>query len=114
MTNYPGKSIISNCSIPNVKATETSTLNQQCKKNPKETKKVFIENSWDFKNKEKDLWNTLEGATLVTVDVAGLYPSTPHEVELHVLRVALGNRERKSINIEVYKHWVCFEKNVKS
>ena len=36
----------------------------------------------------------------MTVDVAGLYPSTPHEVELHVLRVALGNRERKSINIE--------------
>ena len=36
----------------------------------------------------------------MTVDVAVLYPSTPHEVELHVLRVALGNRERKSINIE--------------
>ena len=48
----------------------------------------------------KHLRNIPESAILVTLDVAGLYPSIPHDIGLKSLRMALDNRKHKSTNTE--------------
>ena len=62
--------------------------------------KSYIKDSGDFINKIKTIENIPEGATLVTADVVGLYPSIPHEAGLNALKEALDNRENKTINTE--------------
>ena len=48
-------------------------------------------------NKIKKLQNISNGAILVTVDVADIYPSIPHEAGLNALGEALDNRKNSHI-----------------
>ena len=54
---------------------------------------LYIKDSWDFLRKIKQLENFLENSILVTVDVVGLYPSIPHELDLEALEEAQEKRE---------------------
>ena len=57
----------------------------------------YIKDSGDFLKKIKNLGSLPENAILVTADVVGLYPSTPHEAGLQALEEALENRNHKQI-----------------
>ena len=47
--------------------------------------------------KTKNLKDIPQDALLVTADVAGLYPSIPHEAGLKALKEARGKRENRNI-----------------
>ena len=53
----------------------------------------YIKNSGDFIKQINSLVSIPENAILVTADLVGLYPSTPHEVGLRALREALYKRD---------------------
>ena len=59
----------------------------------------YIRDSNDFINKIKNLKNIPSNSILVTADVVGLYPSTPHESGLNAIKEALENRARKSVPV---------------
>ena len=59
----------------------------------------YIKDSNDFKSKIKNI-DIPNGALLVTADVAGLYPSIPHEAGLSALKEALNKRTCKEIPTE--------------
>ena len=93
----PGRPVISNCGTPTEKASEF--LDNQLKE--------VIQNGWsyikdsnDFIKKIKHLKNIPDNAILVTADVAGLYPSIPHETRLKALKEVLDKREEKKISTE--------------
>ena len=54
---------------------------------------AYIKDSGDFLRKIKQIGNLPENSILVTVDVAGLYPSILHELGLKALEEALEKRE---------------------
>ena len=63
-------------------------------------KAIHILKTGDFINKTKNLSTIPDSAILVTVEVVGLYPSTPHEADLSFLREALDKQDKKSIPTE--------------
>ena len=60
----------------------------------------YVKDSGDFIDKVKHLRYIPEAGILVTADTAGVNPSISYEVGLNALRVALDNREHKSINAD--------------
>ena len=54
--------------------------------------KSYIRDSGHFLEKIKNISTLPENAILVTADVVGLYPSTPHQARLSALKEALENR----------------------
>ena len=60
----------------------------------------YIKDSNDIITKIKHLKNIPDNALLVTADVAGLYPSIPHEAGLRALKEVLDRREDKKISTE--------------
>ena len=61
----------------------------------------YIKNSNDFQSKIENI-DILNDALLVTADVVGSYPSTPHEKGLSALREALDNTTHKKIPTESF------------
>ena len=59
----------------------------------------YIKDSNDFMNKVKNI-DIPNNALLVTADVVGLYPGTPHKAGLKALRNALENRNYQKIPTE--------------
>ena len=95
--DIPGRPVISNCGTPTEKASEF--LDNQLKE--------VIQNGWsyikdsnDFIKKIKHLKNIPDNAILVNADVAGLYPSIPHETRLKALKEVLDKREENKISTE--------------
>ena len=72
LENVPGRPIISNCEVPNEKASEFLDFYL---KSIMQNGASYIKDSNDVKSKI-DIPND---ALLVTADVVGLYPSIPHE-----------------------------------
>ena len=91
MANVPGRPVISNCGTPTGKAPEF--LDHHLKPVMQKSKS-YIKDSGDFKSKIKELQNIPDGAIWITSDVAGIYPSIPHEAGLKALKDALENREK--------------------
>ena len=56
----------------------------------------YIKDSGDFIKKLKNI-----DANMVTADVVGLYPFSPHDAGLEALRKALDNRENKNISTDL-------------
>lgn len=54
----------------------------------------------DFLQRHKELHSAPQNALLVTADVAGLYPSIPHQDGSEALSIKLDQREEKVIPIE--------------
>ena len=77
--NVPERPVISNCGIPTEKASKFLDYHL---KPIMHRGNSYIKDSGDFINKIKDLQNIPEGAIVVTEDVVGLYPNTPHEAGL--------------------------------
>ena len=86
----PGRPVISNCGTPTDKCSEF--LNPYLK-HVMEEGWSYIKNSGDFIKQINSLVSIPENAILVTADLVGLYPSTPHEVGLRALREALYKRD---------------------
>ena len=57
----------------------------------------YNKDSSDFIIKTRNLASIPNNAILVTADVAGLYPSIPHEAGLKALREVLDNREEHTV-----------------
>ena len=57
--------------------------------------KSYIRDSGYFIEKTENISTLPENAVLVTADVVGLYPSTPHQADLSVLKEALESRSVK-------------------
>ena len=60
----------------------------------------YIKDSGDFIKKLKNIDHIPQDAIMVTVDVAGLYPSIPHDSGLETLKKVLDNRENKKISTD--------------
>ena len=65
-----------------------------------EKSQPYIKDSGDFINKTKNLSTIPDNAILVTVDVVGLYPSTPPGAGLRTHREALDKQGKKGIPTE--------------
>ena len=96
LSDVPGRPVISNCGTPIEKASEFVDFHLR----------LIMQNGWsyikdsnDFINKIKNLKNIPSNSILVTADVVGLYPSTPHESGLNAIKEALENRARKSVPV---------------
>ena len=59
----------------------------------------YIKYTTDFQDKIKNL-RVPEDVFLVTVDVVGVYPNTPHETDLRSLKEALDRRREEKISTE--------------
>ena len=95
--NVPGRPVISTCRTPTEKASEFLDHHLQ----PIMKSGVsYIKDTNDFLFKLKNLEKIPENAFLVTADVAGLYPSIPHDEGLEVLRKQLNALNNKSISTE--------------
>ena len=93
----PGRPVVSNCGTLTEKASEF--LDNRLKK-VMQNGWSYIKDSNDFIKKTKHFKNIPNNALLVTADVVGLYPSTPHEVGLRTLKEVLDRREEKKISTE--------------
>ena len=93
----PGRPVISNYGTPTEKASKC--LDSQLKK-VMQNEWSHIKDSNDFINKIKRLKNISDNTLIVTADVAGLYPSIPHEAGLRALEEVVGRREEKKISTE--------------
>ena len=91
--NVPGKPVISNCGLPTEKVSKF--LDSHLKGIMQESRS-YIKDSNDFINKTKNLKDIPQDALLVTTDVVGLYPSTPHEAGLKALKEALDKRGNRT------------------
>ena len=69
----------------------------------------YIKDSGDFIKKLKNIDHIPQDAIMVTTDIVGLYPSTPHRAGLETLRKALDNRENKEISTDDLTK-ICFKK----
>ena len=103
LENVCGWPVISNCGALSEKASEF--LNFYLK-SITQIGASYIKDSNDFKTKVKNI-NIPNDALLVTADVAGLYPSIPHEEGLNVLREALDKKTRKKIPTGAYWDNIC-------
>ena len=90
----PGRPVISICGKPSEKVSEF--LDNQFKPVMQEGMS-YIEDSNKFMHKLKDPKNILNDALLLTANVAGLYPSIPHETGLQALKALLERRKDKKI-----------------
>ena len=61
----------------------------------------YIKDSGDFIKKLKNIDHISQDANMVTADVVGLYPFSPHDAGLEALRKALDNRENKNISTDL-------------
>ena len=96
LENVPGRPKISNCGAPTEKASEFLDFHQ---KSIMQNGTSYIKDSNDFKSKIKNI-DIPNDALLVTADVAGLYPSIPHEAGLSALKEALNKRTCQEIPTE--------------
>ena len=92
--NVPGRPVISNCGTPTEKVSEF--LDHHLKP-VMQGGKSYIKDSGHFLEKIKTLRCIPDNALLVTADVVGLYPSTPHQAGLIALKEALDKRLLKKI-----------------
>ena len=82
--------MISNCGSPTEKVSEfldsdlKSVMQESCS---------YIKDFGDFIKKLKNIDHIPQDAIMVTANVVGLYPSTPHAAGLQSLRKTLENRE---------------------
>ena len=60
----------------------------------------YIKNSGDFLKKNKNIGKIPEGATLVTADVIGLYPSISNGAGLEAPRKILNERDSPKVPTE--------------
>ena len=86
--------MISNCGTPTEKVSEF--LDHHLKP-VMQGGKSYIKDSGHFLEKIKTLRCIPDNALLVTADVVGLYPSTPHQAGLIALKEALDKRLLKKI-----------------
>ena len=84
--NVTGRPVKSNCDTPTEKASEF--LDHHLKP-VMQGSWSYIKDSVEFLRKIKQIGNLPENSILVTADVAGLYPSIPHELGLKALEKAL-------------------------
>ena len=89
LLNVPGQPVISNCGTPREKASEF--LDSHLKMIMQESWS-YIKDSANFINKISQIGHIPENAILVTVDVVGLYASTPRKV----LATALKKEKREN------------------
>ena len=60
----------------------------------------YIKDSGDFIKKLKNIDHISQDAKMVTADVVGLYPFTPHDAGLEAVRKVLDNQENKNISTD--------------
>ena len=92
--NIPGRPVISNCGTPTDKVSEFLDYHL---KPVVQGGKSYMKDSGHFLEKIKTLRCIPDNALLVTADVVGLYPSTPHQAGLIALKEALDKRLLKKI-----------------
>jgi len=87
--NCPGRPVISGCNTPSEKisAFVDSQLKPLVSQIPS-----FVKDTNHFLNKLQAMGKFLDGAILVTIDVVGLYPHSPHDEGLTAVRKALDNK----------------------
>ena len=93
----PGRPVISNYGTRTEKVSEYLDYHLKPIMCPA---KSYIKDTGDFLNKLKDFVSLPQNALLVTVDVVGLYTSTPHQDGLDALSIKLEQREDKKIPTE--------------
>ena len=109
MFNVLGRPVISNCGTPTENVFEFLDSHLQ----PIMRKGLsHVKDSGDFTSKIKWIGSVPENAILVTADVVGLYPRSPQDVGLKVLKQALDKWEQKKNSIRgSFKHRrTCFKK----
>ena len=79
----PGRPVISNCGTPTEKA---SKFLDHYLQPIMRSGMSYIKNTNDFLSKLKNLKKVSDNAILVTADVAGFYPSMPHNEGLEALK----------------------------
>ena len=99
--NVPGRPVISN----NGTATERiSSFLDFHLKNIIPTIPHILEDTRDFLYRIEQLQNIPEGTLLVSFDVVGIYPHTPHDEGLQIMKKYLDKREDQSVTSEnLYK-----------
>ena len=97
LQSVPGRPVISNSSFytENISAFLDFHLQPLSKK-----VKSFVKDTNDFLKKLLTLPPLSENAILCTIDVVGLYPNIPHSDGMEALKVALEQRDNKSISTE--------------
>ena len=75
LENVPGPPFISNCGTPTEKVSEFLDYHLKLTLN---FAKSYIKDTSDFLKKMNELGKLPEHAILITTDVVGLFPSTPH------------------------------------
>ena len=97
LSSVPGRPVISNSSY----FTENISSFLDFHLKPLSQKvKSFIKDTNDFLRKLRDLPPLPDDCIMCTVDVVGLYPNIPHDGGLEALKVALDNRQDKSVSTE--------------
>ena len=91
----PGRRVISNCGTPTVVEYLDYIL-----KHIMQESWSYIKNSGDFLKKNKNIGKIPEGATLVTADVIGLYPSISNGAGLEAPRKILNERDSPKVPTE--------------
>ena len=82
LESVPGRPVICNCGTPTEKVSQFLDYHL---KSTMQSVKLYIKDTSDFLRKLNHLGNLPENTILVTTDVAGLYPSIPHEDGLEAL-----------------------------
>ena len=101
--NVPGSPVKSNCDTPTEKASEF--LDHHLKP-VMQGSWSYIKDSVDFLRKIKQIGNLPENSILVTADVAGLYPSIPHELDLKALEKALKKESQSRSLLNILLSWL--------
>ena len=96
LSEVPGRPVISNCRTP----TEVSEFLDRELKSVMQEGWSYVKDSGDFIRKLKNIDHIPQDTIMVTADVAGLYPSIPHDAGLEALRKLLDNRENNKISID--------------
>ena len=97
LENVPGCPVISNCGTPTKIISEFLYYHL---KSTMESPKSYIKDTSDFLRKLNELDKLLENAILLTTDVIGFHPSSPHSDGLEALSAELEEQEDKSIATE--------------
>ena len=95
LSAVPGRRVISNCGRPTVVEYLDYIL-----KHIMQESWSYIKNSGDFLKKIKNIGKIPEGATLVTADVIGHYPSISNGAGLEALRKILSERDSPKVPTE--------------
>ena len=97
LSGVPGRPVISNCGMPTEKVSEY--LDHILKPIMQESWS-YVKDSEDLLKKIKNIGKIPEGVILVTVDVAGLYPSIPYGAGLEAFRKRLNEKETPRVPTE--------------